>query len=84
MHNTTTVKEETKFHPPSNSSLGLKTCQLLLVNYNNIYNAISKPGADKTRFASLIKELEADILLLESFPNSTADIHDYVNLGLKP
>ena len=51
---------------PTNSSLGLKTCQLLLVNYNNIYNAISKPGADKVRFASLIKELEADILQLES------------------
>ena len=51
---------------PTNSALGLKTCQLLLVNYNNIYNAISKPGADKCRFASLIKELEADILQLES------------------
>ena len=60
MQNTTTV---------SNSRLGLKTCQLLLVNYNNIYNAISKPGADKTRFQALIAELETDIELLESFPD---------------
>lgn len=52
----------------TNSQLGLKTCQLLLVNYNNIFNAILKPGADKLRFQSLIKELEADIELLESFP----------------
>jgi hypothetical protein len=57
----------------SNSELGLKTCQLLLVNYNNIYNGILKPGADKLRFASLIKELEADILLLESFPHANTD-----------
>ena len=57
----------------SNSALGLKTCQLLLVNYNNIYNAILKPGADKTRFASLIKELETDIELLESFPDVNTD-----------
>ena len=54
----------------SNSQLGLKTCQLLLVNYNNIFNAILKPGADKLRFQSLIKELEADIELLESFPET--------------
>ena len=64
MHNTTTV---------SNSSLGLKTCQLLLVNYYNIYNGILKPGADKLRFASLIKELETDIELLESFPDVNAN-----------
>ena len=68
MQNTPKVKEETKFHPSTNSQLGLKTCQLLLVNYNNIFNAILKPGADKLRFQSLIKELEADIELLESFP----------------
>jgi len=53
----------------SNSELGLKTCQLLLINYYNIYNGILKPGADKLRFASLIKELETDIELLESFPH---------------
>ena len=57
----------------SNSELGLKTCQLLLVNYYNIYNGILKPGADKLRFASLIKELETDIELLESFPNANTD-----------
>ena len=54
----------------TNSQLGLKTCQLLLVNYNNIFNAILKPGADKLRFQALIKELEVDIELLESFPET--------------
>ena len=56
-----------------NSELGLKSCQLLLVNYNNIYNSILKPGADKLRFQSLIKELEVDIELLESFPEVHAN-----------
>ena len=64
MQNSTTV---------SNSRLGLKTYQLLLVNYNNIYNSISKPGADKTRFQALIAELETDIELLESFPDINAN-----------
>ena len=57
----------------TNSQLGLKTCQLLLVNYNNIFNAILKPGADKLRFQALIKELEVDIELLESFPEVHAN-----------
>ena len=57
----------------TNSELGLKTCQLLLINYYNIYNGILKPGADKLRFASLIKELETDIELLESFPDINAN-----------
>jgi len=50
--------------------LSLKTMELLLINYKNIEKAILRPGADKIRFQSLIKELEADIELAESFPDT--------------
>jgi len=44
--------------------------ELLLINYKNMEKAILKASAEKTRFKNLIIQLEADIELAESFPNT--------------
>jgi hypothetical protein len=38
-----------------------KTIELLLVNYNNINNAMLKPCAEKTKFINLINDLELQL-----------------------
>ena len=49
-----------------------KTMELLLVNYKNLHNGMShfKPCAEKQKFAKLVTDLETDIELAESFPNT--------------
>ena len=49
-----------------------KTMELLLVNYKNLHNSMShfKPCAEKQKFAKLVTDLETDIELAESFPNT--------------
>jgi len=52
--------------------LSLKTMELLLINYNNLHNSMAhfKPCAEKQKFAKLVTDLEADIELAESFPDT--------------
>ena len=46
--------------------------ELLLVNYKNLHNSMAhfKPCAEKQKFAKLVTDLEADIELAESFPDT--------------
>jgi hypothetical protein len=41
-----------------------KTLQLLLVNYNNINNAMTKPCAEKSKFEKLIIETHDKLMAL--------------------
>jgi hypothetical protein len=66
------MRGKPKVQPTQPQNLSLKTMELLLVNYKNLHNSMAhfKPCAEKQKFVTLIADLEADIELAESFPNT--------------